>query len=54
MNITRTKSRLSKRHNVKEEIHLWGKGLIKAPPSPFSNQPQRMVDSAVLLRLRSY
>jgi hypothetical protein len=31
-----------------------GKGVMIAPPSPFSNQPQRMVDGVVLLRLRNY
>jgi hypothetical protein len=24
----------------KEEVQLWGRGLMIAPPSPFSNQPQ--------------
>ena len=45
---------LTQESRVKKEVHLLGRGLMIAPPSQFSNQPQRMVDGAVLLRLRSY
>jgi len=36
------------------ECYRLGRGLMIAPPSQFSDQPQRMVDGAILLRLCSY